>query len=75
VRIYIYIQYVYVCIFLYVCTRVYLCLSVYMCIYVYVCLRMHVVAYYNVSNSLGRSELGNGRFRFVPILDPIQWRF
>jgi len=50
--------------FMYVCTCIY--------VYVYLCV---LVAYCSDSDSLVRSELGNGRFRFVPVMDPIQMRF
>ena len=63
-----------VCIYLcmYRCMYVYACGSVYiMCTYVFVYQRVRLVACYSVSDLLGRSKLGNRRFRFVPILDPI----
>ena len=67
-------MYEYICMLMY--TRLYVCLGVYksMCVYVlvyYMCL----VACYNVSYSFRRSKIGNRRVGFVPIMNPIQWRF
>ena len=55
---------------------VYACRGMYIvCTYVFVCHRVCLVAWYSVSDLFGQSKLDNGRFIFVPILDPIQWRF
>ena len=62
--------YVYTCACTYyVCLGV--CMNTCMCTVVYSCEFMCLVVYYSVSDLLGRSELGNGRFEFVPILNPI----
>jgi len=61
-------MYVYTC--MHMCAW---CMYKYMYVYVQVFMSMNV--YYNISDSLGRSELGNGRFKFVPILNSIPWRF
>ena len=71
-------MYVYTCIGIYVgvhvCVCVYVC-GVYMRTGICSCEFMSMVVYYSVLDSLGRSELSNGRFGFVPNLDPILWQF
>ena len=67
--------YVGVCMYTCMCS---VCMGVYPCIYMYVCvtgLRVSVVACCNDSDSFVRFELGNERFRFVSVVDPIQRRF
>ena len=70
----VYISVVYMFVYTYIC----ICVGVHVCVgelgwvlSVYLYLFVCSVACYNVSDLLGRSELGNGRFRFVLILDPI----
>ena len=63
----------------------YACLGVCMsmCMYVVcVCVQVYVhmsscvgLRGYNVLDSFVRSELSNRRFGFVPVMDPIHWRF
>jgi len=73
-------QFVYhhVCLYRYMyvwgCTRMCLCARVGMleCIYV-TC--MYSVVCCSDSDSFVKYELSNGRFRVVPIADPIPWRF
>ena len=45
------------------------------CVYWFPFLSLFLVACYSVSDSLGWSKLGNERFRFIPILDPIHKLF
>ena len=59
------------------CMRVvYVCvhISIYGCVRV-TCWCASVVACCSVSDSFVRSELGNGRFGFVPVMNLIDWRF
>ena len=87
-RIYVYVCMiisVYICI--YVCIDVYVCVCLYMCVCGYTRVCMYVWVYVRVSSCVWlcvtafqtRSDdpnsVGNGRFGFVPILDPIPWRF
>ena len=53
---------------------VYVC-SVCICTGVCSCEFIYSVACCNNVDSFVRSELDNGRFKFVPILDSIHWRF
>jgi len=46
-----------------------------MCTYVFVYQRVWLVVCYNISDWLGRSELGNERSGFVSVVDPIHRRF
>ena len=73
-------MYVYTCICMYViicrCIPVYVCgVCRCTCAYLYSCEFMFSVACCSVSNSPVRSELGNRRFEFIPVVDPIDWKF
>jgi len=58
------------CVFGYMCECI-MCVCVCVDFLSSVCL----IACYSDSDSIVRSELGNGRFRFVPVMDPRYWWF
>jgi len=48
-------------------------------VYVQVCMSIYIISVWlrvvMIMDSLVRSQLSNRRFGFVPIVDPIHWRF
>jgi len=67
VYVYVYVLYMLGSMHEYVYVYVQVCMSIYI-----MCARLRVIA---ITDSFERSELDNRRFRFVPVIDPIEWRF
>ena len=68
----------YICIYMYAYVCMHRCICMYvvcMCTGVCSCEFMCSVACCSDADSFVRFELGNERFEFVPVLDPIHWRF
>ena len=45
------------------------------CIYIVWCIHACMIAYYSVMDPFGKIRIGYGRFKVVPVMDPIPWRF
>ena len=60
---------VHVSVYAYVCGE---CMCISVCLGEFMCNRLRVAV---ITDSFVRSELSNGSFRFVPVMNPIHWRF